>query len=54
MQRGGAEVALVGFEVAPVPPEARHRGAAGLHHADGALRKEPRLSPYVGAGKLGG
>lgn len=54
VQRSGADVGVVGFEVAPVPPEAGCRGAARLHHADGALRQEPRLSPYVGAGKRGG
>lgn len=54
LQCGGADVGVVGFEVAPVPAEARCRGAARLHHADGALREEPRLSPYVGVGQLGG
>lgn len=54
MQRGGADVGVVGFNVAPLPPQARRGGAAGLHHADGALCKEPRLAPYVGRGKLGG
>lgn len=54
MQGGGADVGGVGFEVAPVPPEAHYRGAAGLHHADRALGKEARLPPDVGAGKRGG
>lgn len=54
MQRGGTDVSVVGFNVPAGPPQARRGGAAGLHHADGTLRKEAGLSPYVAVGKLGG
>lgn len=50
---GGAEVTWGVLGVGAGPAQTRCRGAAGLHHADGALRQEGRLPPVTGTGQLG-